>query len=87
MYDRIVAYIYSNMSTVAYDISRLCFGKAYFISAASLSAGRMWQADSERCVDRHNESGAVRTVGKTGTTVYIRVTDELTCITCYCLSI
>ena len=42
---------------------------------------------AECCIYTHNETGAVCPVCQTGSTVYIRITDKLWCITCNCLSI
>ncbi len=86
MYDGVVSYIDSNMSAVADNIARLCVCKAYTISYTAESAGAVRKTYTEVCVNTHNETGAVSTVGQACTTVYIRIADELGCKTSNCIS-
>ncbi len=79
-----VSDINSHVSGVAYNITRLGIFKAVYRRAhASVRRRGMRQADTEIIVNAHYETGAVRTVGKAGAAVYIRVTHKLACIICH----
>ena len=82
MYDGVSTNIDSNVTTVADDVARLCICKAHTISNASHSTGAVRKTDTEVCIYTHNESGAVSTVCKACTAIYIWITNELGCKAC-----
>ena len=66
------------MTGVADQVSGLCIGKSVNCGALAAVCGRgMRQAYTEVRIHAHYKSGAVRTVGQTGSSIYIRVTNEL----------
>ena len=77
MNDRAATDINSNVTTVAYNLSRLCIRKTYLVSNNASCPGRMWKSYAKCCIYTHNETGAVCPVCQTGSTVYIRITDKL----------
>ena len=87
MYDRVVSNIDSHMTTVAYAITRLDVIKTHAVSYTALCAGRMRQRYTECCIYRHYKSGTIRTICQAASTVYIRISNKLTCIICNGLSI
>ena len=86
MYNCVIAHINSNMSTVTYDISRLHLGNAHFTSSASLCGRTVWQSYTKMCIYGHNKTGTIGSVCQARTTVYIRISNKLTCVTCNCRS-
>ena len=87
MHDRSVSYIYTNMSAIANNVSRLCVSKAHLISTASHCTGRMRKSDSKRSINTHYKSRTICSVCKTGSSCHVRVANKLTCIIDNCLSI
>ena len=87
MYDGIVSNINCNVSTVTYDVTRLHVCLAYFISYTSHCTGGMRKWYTKCCIYAHYESGTVCSVCQAGSTIYIWVSNKLTCIACNCCSI
>ena len=56
VYNRTVTRVDADVTTVTYNITRLCLCETHLIAHASHRTGRMWQSDSERTVYTHNKS-------------------------------
>ena len=77
MDDGVVAHVDSYVTAVADNITWLCIGKADTITCASKSTRTMWKANTEVCIDTHNEPRAISSVGQACPAVYIRIANEL----------
>ena len=87
MYKRVVPNINTNMSAVAYNVTRLNIIDTYSVSYTALCAGGMRKRNTKRCIYRHYKSGTIRTICQTASAVYIRISDKLACIIGNCLPI
>ena len=86
MYDGVSAYIDSNVTAVAYNITRLHCVCAYAVSYSCQCAGGMRQANAKCCIYTHYKSGAISAVGQACPAVYIRIAHKLACVIGNCLS-
>ena len=88
MNDLTITDIQCYMTGVTDQVSCLCISQSVNCCTLATVCGRgMRKAYTEVRINTHNKSGAVRTIRKTCSTIYIRITDKLTCIACNCLTV
>ena len=80
--DTVVSHVDSNVTAVADDVAGFCISDSAGYSSAHRAkcVGGMWKRSSEMSVDGHYKTGAVSSVCKTGTAVYVGVSKETSCV-------
>ena len=78
MNDLSIADIQCYMTGITDQVTGLCIGQSVYCCPLTAVCRRgMREADTKVRIYTHYKSGTIGTVGQTGSTVYIRITDEL----------